>query len=162
MIEQQGQVVALSGSRVSVRLGGKSGCSACDAGKGCGAGVFGRLLQRKPVVMDFENGIDAACGQGVIIGLPESLFLRLLLRFYLYPLLAGLVGAIAGYVLATRLEAGPLGADALTLAGAILSGGFMFWSVRSTDRKFQDLETVHLLRVAGHTLNQESNQEVNL
>ncbi|MEJ2385650.1 MAG: hypothetical protein P8Y54_14930 [Xanthomonadales bacterium] len=52
MIEQQGRVTGAAGSQVRVRLGGTSGCTTCDAGRGCGAGVFGRLLQRRPVELE--------------------------------------------------------------------------------------------------------------
>ena len=96
MIEQQGLIVAVSGGTASVRLGGKSACTACNAGKGCGAGIFGRLLKRKPVVLELKNGPGARVGQSVMVGLPETLFLRLVFKFYLFPLLAGLAGAASG------------------------------------------------------------------
>ena len=147
MIEQQGQVVAAGDGRVSVRLGGRSGCSACDAGKGCGAGVFGRLLQRRPVVMDFENRIGADSGQAVMVGLPESLFLRLVTRLYLLPLLAGLAGAVAGFGLASQLQSGPLGADLATLAGALAAGGLAFRWIRAKKMEFPARSAVHLLRI---------------
>ena len=92
MIEQQGRVVDATGARVRVRLGGTTGCTACDAGRGCGAGVFGRLLRRRPVELEFDNHVGAEPGQAVMVGLPESLFLALTLRLYLLPLLAGVLG----------------------------------------------------------------------
>jgi sigma-E factor negative regulatory protein RseC len=97
MIEQQGEVLASSHGEALVRLGGRSGCAACDAGRGCGAGVFGRLLRRRPVVLPLGNAVGAQRGQAVIVGLPESWFLSLVARFYLYPLVAGLVGASLGH-----------------------------------------------------------------
>ena len=81
MLEQQGQVVATAGGRASVRLGGQTGCAACDAGRGCGAGLFGRLLRRRPVVLEFDNHLDARCGQEVLVGLSERWFLQLVARF---------------------------------------------------------------------------------
>ena len=99
MIEQQGRIVAIANGRASVRLGGMSGCPSCDAGKGCGAGVFGRLLKRNPVELELENGIDAADGQAVMVGISEGIYLRLITRLYLLPLLAGLAGAAVAFYL---------------------------------------------------------------
>jgi len=123
MIEQQGQVIAVSGHLASVRLGGNSGCPACDAGKGCGAGIFGRLLQRKPTVLDLENVIDARVGQPVVVGLPESVFLRLVFHLYLLPLLAGLAGAVIGHYLSVKNQSGPSVTDGIALLGAIVAAG---------------------------------------
>lgn len=149
MIEQQGKVVAVNRGQVCILLGGQAGCSACDAGKGCGAGVFGQMLRRKPLKMNFENRIEAECGQAVVVGLPESLFLRLAVRFYLLPLLAGLVGGLAGHYLAGSLEAGVAVTDLLTLLGAVLCAGLMLWANRVGQTEFSEMTAVHLLRVAG-------------
>ena len=137
MIEQQGKVIACRPGQVSVQLGGTSGCSACDAGKGCGAGVFGRLLQRKPVVMEFDNDLSARPGNAVMVGLPETVFLSLALRFYLYPLLAALAGAATAHFVA--YTAG--------LAAAYLT----VRRVRSQGMEFSGRNTVHLLRIIEST-----------
>lgn len=146
MIEQQGKVLSATGNRVSVRLGASSGCSACDAGKGCGAGVFGRLLQRKPVEMDFENTVGAEEGQAVVVGLPEVLFLRLVLRLYFYPLLAGLVGAVAGHFIAAKLLNAGAWIDLSTLASAVIAAAWVLRRNRSRHVEFPQKIAVHLLR----------------
>jgi len=156
VIEQQGKVVAVNRGQVSILLGGQAGCSACDAGKGCGAGVFGQMLRRKPLKMNFVNGIKAECGQAVVVGLPESLFLRLAVRFYLLPLLAGLVGGLAGHFLAGSFEAGVVATDSLTLVGAAIFAALMLWANRTGQTEFSEMTAVHLLRVAGK---QESKEE---
>lgn len=129
-----------------MRLGASSACSACDAGKGCGAGVFGRLLQRKPVEMEFKNTIEAAAGQGVVVGLPESLFLALVLRLYLYPLMAGLIGAILGHWVARQWQFAPGWTDLAALAGAIVAAGWLVRRNRLRPIEFPANITVHLLR----------------
>ncbi len=159
MIEQQGQVVAINNGRISVRLGGKSGCPACDAGKGCGAGLFGRMLRRKPVTLDFDNSVNALCGEPVVVGLAESLFLRLVMRLYLIPLLAALGGAVAGHYISVMLNTGPAGADILTLSGAVAGGAAVLFRNGRRAAEFSDVSAVHLLRVVG-TRNHDSNQEV--
>ena len=122
MIEQQGVVVASRSGRAQVRLGGRSGCTACDAGRGCGAGIFGRLLRRRPLVLTLDDALGVSPGQAVMVGLPESWFLTLVTRFYLYPLLAGLVGAMLGHYVSDKFEAVMAVKDAAALLGAVLAG----------------------------------------
>jgi sigma-E factor negative regulatory protein RseC len=151
MLEQQGQVVATAGGRAAVRLGGQSGCAACDAGRGCGAGLFGRLLRRRPVVLEFDNHLGARCGQAVLVGVSEQWFLRLVTRFYLVPLLAGLGGAALGHHLAGMLQAGTAGRDLLTLAGALAAGAVALWRNRARPVGYPAALAVHLLRVVDDT-----------
>lgn len=159
MIEQQGLVVEASGEMVSVRLGGSSGCAACDAGKGCGAGVFGRLLQRKPVVLELHNAPGARVGQAVMVGLPEKLFLRLVLGFYLYPLLAGLAGAVIGHYVSVKFRAGPATADGLALLGAMLAGTTVLMWKRQGHGKaavdFPGKTAVYLLRIVDRAVSEQ-------
>lgn len=118
MIEQQGCVVGLEGDRALVRVGAASGCPACDAGKGCGAGVFGRLLQRKPVVLNLANRIAARDGDVVRVGIPERVFLVLVTRLYLLPVVMGLAGAAIGHHVGVISSAGGLGLDLAAFVGA--------------------------------------------
>ena len=147
MIEQQGKVVAVSNGRASVRLGGSSGCPNCDAGKGCGAGVFGRLLKRRPVVLELENRVNALRGQPVMVGIPESLFLRLISKLYLYPLLAAMVGAIIAYSLSSSLGWNTVSSDLTTLAGGLAGGATVILWNKSDAREFPQSIIVHLLRI---------------
>jgi len=55
MIEQNVQVVRCAEERIWVRMGSQSGCTACDNGNGCGAGVFAKLLQRKPAIIELPR-----------------------------------------------------------------------------------------------------------
>lgn len=146
MIEQQGKVTAKADGRISVRLGASSGCSACDAGNGCGAGVFGRLLQRKPVTLDFDNTVGASTGEAVVVGLPESLFLALVLRLYLYPLLAGLAGAVLGHLLAGGLDWTGWVVDLAALGGALIGALLALRLSRQRPVEFSSATAVHLLR----------------
>jgi sigma-E factor negative regulatory protein RseC len=148
LIEQQGRVVAVKDGLADVRLGGTTGCASCDAGKGCGAGVFGRLLKRKPVTVSLENTVDARQGQPVVVGIPETLFLRLVARLYLYPLLAGIGGAVMGYYLSALSDVGSVGADIITLMSGLASGiAVLIWS-GTCAREFSGSVVVHLLRVS--------------
>jgi len=152
MIEQQGQVVRVIGDIVSVRMGASAGCPACDAGKGCGAGIFGRLLNRKPVTLDLLNDLDSSPGQTVVVGLPESLLLRLVSRLYLLPLLAGLAGAAIGHYLAYRAGAGAAMADGATLLGGIMAGAGVLVRNKYRENESPGKIAVHLLRHADQSL----------
>ena len=147
MIEQQGKVVAVANGRASVRLGGTSGCTSCDAGRGCGAGVFGRLLKRKPVTLQFENRINAEQGQPVMVGIPETLFLRMIARLYLYPLLAGIAGAALGYYLSVLGGLSPVSSDMTTLMCGLAGGGAVLLWNRNNSMEFPESFIVHLLRI---------------
>ena len=153
MIEQQGLIVAVAGKTVSVQLGGSSGCAVCNAGKGCGAGIFRRLLQRKPVVLELNNQPGALLGQAVMVGLPETLFLRLVFSFYLFPLLAGLAGAAIGHYISVKLQVVSAASDALALLGAVLAGVFALkWNQQENGKSLGEFPrkiTVHILRVVG-------------
>ncbi len=131
MIEQQGRVLSLGPERVTILLGTRTGCPSCDAGKGCGAGLFGRLISRKPITLELtlespletapekEGHLPLIPGQAVLIGIPEAFFLRLLVRFYLLPVLAGLLGAVLGHALAGALQWAAAGQDLLAALGAL-------------------------------------------
>jgi sigma-E factor negative regulatory protein RseC len=147
MIEQQGEVIAADGEQVTVRMGGRSGCPACDEGRGCGAGVFGRLLMRRPVLLSLDNPVGASAGQAVVVGLPEAWFLGLVARFYLYPLLAGLVGGAFGHYVCRMLESGAAVTDLVTLLSALAAGTTVVRRNRRWSAKQPGSVEVRLLRV---------------
>ena len=118
------QVVRCTEQRIFVRLGSQSGCTACDNGNGCGAGVFAKLLQRKPAIIELERrDIDVKPGQMVTLAFPEQIYLKMVLAYYGWPLLAALIGAFAGYSLAVSLQFEALLLDAGTLIAGIVAGG---------------------------------------
>ncbi len=145
MISQQGRVLEVDGNRVSVLIGGVSGCEACDAGKGCGAGIFGRLLRNRQTTIQLPNSIGAVQGQTVHLGITEKCFVNLVLRLYAWPLLAGLAGAVAGYVLAVRSNQDGMALDFWTLLSGLATAALaLLWS-RNRFREFPGESAVHLL-----------------
>jgi sigma-E factor negative regulatory protein RseC len=133
LIEQQARVIRIEEDIAWVSVGGQSGCPACDAGKGCGAGVFGRLLRRKPVELPLPNEPGARAGQAVTLGIPESLYLKLVFRQYGWPLLAGLAGALASHHISKQFQAGPVLSDAITLAGMAGAAALAFAGLRKSN-----------------------------
>ncbi|MDX1556572.1 MAG: SoxR reducing system RseC family protein [Xanthomonadales bacterium] len=148
MIAQQGRVLAVQGGDALVRIGGTSGCPACDAGKGCGAGIFGRLLNRNPVSVKVRNSIGAAVGQPVQLGIAEHRFLALVARIYVLPLLAGLSGAAIGFAVAQRLGyPGPV-TDLLTGLCGVMLAGLAFYLARRSLRRIPGRAAIRLLPAA--------------
>jgi len=149
MIEQQGRVITATLLKASVLVGASSGCPACDAGKGCGAGIFGRLLLRKPITLELVNSVQAKAGQAVMVGIPETVFLRLLSRLYLFPLIAALTGAAVGHYLAFRMDSSTAMQDALALLMALILA-VLTLPISKARQKWQPQENVvKLLRLAG-------------
>jgi len=139
MIEQNVQVLQCSDERIWVRMGSRTGCTACDNGEGCGAGLFTKLLRRKPVVLELaRNDIDVQAGQMLTLAFPEQLFMKLVFTSYGWPLLAALAGAYSGYVAGAWLQLGPLMIDMLTLA----AGGLAAWTLLRLTRHANTTETV--------------------
>ena len=89
MIEQQARILSVEHGLAQVSVGPQSGCSACDAGQGCGAGLFGRLLRRKPISVVLPNPGGFRAGQSVVLAVSELFYLRLVARLYALPLASG-------------------------------------------------------------------------
>jgi len=144
MIEQNVQVVRCQDQRVWVRLGSQTGCTACDNGNGCGAGVFAKLLQRKPVIMELaRNDMDVEPGQMVTLAFSEQVYLRLVFASYGWPLLAALAGAFAGHGLGTWLQLGPGLIDASALFGGVLAGGLLMRIIKKRGSADTVLSALH-------------------
>ncbi len=123
MIEQNVKVLRCQDDRLWVQMGSQSGCSACEDGKGCGAGVFSRLLRRKPVVLELpRNELEIRAGQMVTLAIPEKAFISLVFGSYGWPLLAALAGGSAGNSMFTHWQAGPVFIDMGTLVFAVCCG----------------------------------------
>jgi sigma-E factor negative regulatory protein RseC len=146
MIEQQGTVVGLDEQTVSVRIGASAGCPTCDAGRGCGAGIFGRLLRRSPVEVEIPNTLGARQGEMVTVGIPEQEFLRLLFQLYFLPLVSGLAGAVVGHYLAGLLGAGETMTDAITFIAGACCGGLALWLTRRSPPELRGRMNLRLVR----------------
>jgi sigma-E factor negative regulatory protein RseC len=145
MIEQNVQLVRCQDEKVWVRMGSQSGCTACDNGHGCGAGLFAKLLQRKPVVIELEQkGLVAEPGQMVTLAFSEQVYIKLVLASYGWPLLAALTGAFVGYGLGTWLSLGPVVVDAFTLGFGLLASIFTLRWIRRRYSPDAVLKSLHM------------------
>jgi len=143
MIEQNVQIIRCENKTVWVRVGSQTGCPACDNGQGCGAGVFAKLLQRKPVVLELPcESEDLRVGQMATLSFPEQLYLKLVLANYGWPLLAALAGGWAGFVLLNKFLLNGFLLDAVTLFSGLLAAGLVMKLIKhrgATDRVIDEM-----------------------
>jgi len=132
VIEQQGRVVEYLSSRAKIEVGPLDGCSRCASGKGCGAGLFVRLINRKPTQLLVNSSKPLKSGESVTIGIPESLFLRWVAQLYGLPLLAAFAVAIPVQFLAEKSGLGAGLSDMAVLAGSV--SGFILMLLILRDR----------------------------
>lgn len=119
-----GRIVEISGERAKVSLPRKEGCAGC--GK-CSFAAGGGSM-----VLEADNDAGGRVGDEVEVNLPFRDPLRASLLIFGLPLLALLVGAIAGYRIFQSFGADPdFGA---LLIGAVGLGAIFAW-VRSRERK---------------------------
>lgn len=131
MIEQNVQVMRCENKTIWVRLGSQSGCSVCDKGQGCGAGVFAKLLERQPVLLQLADPDGAfRVGQMVTLALPERLYLKMVLATYAWPLLAALAGGWVSFAIARNYQLGNVLLDLATLTGGLLAAALVMRAVR--------------------------------
>lgn len=144
MIEQNVQIIRCENKTVWVRVGSQSGCSACDNGQGCGAGVFAKLLQRKPVVLELPcQGEGLKVGQMAKLSFPEQLYLKLVLVNYGWPLLAALAGGWAGFALMKNFLLNGFLLDMATLFSGLLTAGLVMRLIQqrgASDRVLDEMK----------------------
>lgn len=91
--------VAADGIRIQALNPGN--CPRCAEGRGCGGGILSRLVaQKRPDVRAETRVQNLQVGDGVIVGIDESVLLQASVWVYIVPLLAMLVaGGVAHQLL---------------------------------------------------------------
>ncbi len=135
MIEQQGQVVRLQEENAFVRVGATSGCLSCESGKGCGGGIFARLVPKKPVTLEVPittQSPQPKVGQQVLLGISDVFFLRWTALLFGAPLVVGLLAAGLAQWLADSsvIELSLRMKDALVLSAAMTSAVVTLFIIR--------------------------------
>ena len=145
MIEQNVQVMRCDKESLWVRMGTQSGCTACDNGKGCGAGLFAKLIQRKPVILKLaRNEMRVEAGQMLTLAFPGQVYMKLVLASYGWPLMAAIGGALAGYSLAEWAGLQVVAIDAATLIGGVLAAWLCVRLFRSRETEKAILNSLHM------------------
>ena len=86
-------------------------------------------------------------GQPVLLGLAESLFMKLVLRLYGLPLVSGILGAVAGQALAQLRGFSPGMSDLTTIATALAGVALVliFWN--RTSKPDVNSSDIHMLEI---------------
>lgn len=120
MIENIAEVVRQEHDHIWLQGTTISGCARCDAGRGCGGGIFGKLVRRR--MAGFAVPADdwhLQAGDVVVVGLTEGVLLRATLLTYLLPLTLLFAGGVIGQLWFAREWA------SIALAGLGLVAGIM-------------------------------------
>ncbi len=96
MLYERATVLDCDGRWAWVQAASQAGCARCAAGRGCGGGIFGRLLGSRLHRVRALNEAAAAPGDTVLLGLHEAVLWQGALRVYGWPLGLLLVGVLVG------------------------------------------------------------------
>ncbi len=94
MIEQKVKVVKLFSDMAICESLSRTGCAKCEAGEGCGGGVFSKLFGSKTYQIEVLNKLQLQPGEKVTIGISESAITFGSLLLYFVPLLGLILGAL--------------------------------------------------------------------
>jgi sigma-E factor negative regulatory protein RseC len=120
MIKEQAKVISRQGRWIEVQMQRQSACNHCELNQGCGTGAIGRLLGHRSKPLMIESSFDLEPGDRVILGMPDSSFLKASLLIYGLPLFSLLLSAIVGQWL---FEASEIKVLVMTIMG--FGGGFL-------------------------------------
>ena len=96
MIEQTVKIVALEGGDVWIESLSLHGCAKCEAGEGCGGGIFAKLFGGKQFRMKINNSLNLDLNDNVVIAVADSAVTNASLLSYLLPLMGLTLGAVLG------------------------------------------------------------------
>ena len=100
MIEENGVIVSLDGQFAKIAPLVEGGCHSCASSGVCGTTVLAPFFDKKQRLLLAENTINAQPGDEVVIGLNKMAVVMSSLAVYLLPLLALIIGAVVGDILA--------------------------------------------------------------
>ncbi len=150
MIEEQAQVVEISGEQLVLQVQTQSACGSCAASKGCGTSVLSKVVGGKFTRFQAENNIDAELGDTVIVGISEDALLTGSMMMYVVPIIAMMLFALlSDYLLPASADS----RDLLIAVTAII--GFAVGSYTSkcyfqSRSNIQRFTPVVLRKVANH------------
>ena len=129
MVTEEGVIERVFQQKAVVRIRKSSSCANCKSRDGC------EVLSGKEILIEVANSLQAKIGDHVEISVSTDSLLKLSLLVYFVPIIALVIGASAGNLLAESFGVGS------TLA-SIVGGGFLmgvtFLILRKIDRAAQD------------------------
>lgn len=136
---RQGEIIAVQGTSADVKLELQGFCSGEHK---CASASFAKDLSPGRIRIKAENTIGAGVGERVRIGVYSPGFYRALFFVFILPLVAIIVGCIAGIKCALWWDL-PHKRDLYAGIGAILLCGISLLVSRFVDRRIHPRYTVH-------------------
>lgn len=96
LLEERALVLSVDRERAWLRCERQAGCARCAEGKGCGSGLFSRLLGDRLEAVPIQNTLKARPGDVVLLGLEPAAIENAAWLVYGLPLAGLLSGALAG------------------------------------------------------------------
>lgn len=122
LLEERALVLEVSGDQAWLRCERQAACARCAEGKGCGSGLFSRLLGDRLEAVPVHNALQVEPGDVVMLGLEPAAVENAAWLVYGLPLLGLLLGALAGQAAGTG--------DLPAVIGAMLGGALGLIVVR--------------------------------
>ena len=128
MITERGIVETVAGDRAVVRIAQSSSCASCESRAACG------MVSDKEIRVEVRNELRAKAGDLVEISMPAPSLFKMGMVVYLFPVLALILGAVAGSLVAARLG---LEDNLASIAGGVAALGISFGVLRKLDRSIR-------------------------
>ncbi len=125
MVTEEGIIEKISRDKAMVRMQQRSACAACSSKDGC------RVSSDKAVMIEVVNDLQAQVGDRVEISMGSASLLKVSFLVYFIPVLALIVGALAGDYLARPLH---MQASLASILGAVIAMGITFYILKRLDR----------------------------
>lgn len=128
MIEQTVVIIAIEDQDAWVESLPQTGCERCDAGEGCGGGIFARIFGNKQFQLKIPNLLNAGLHEKVVIGISENAITSGSILLYLLPLMGLFTGAVLGQIIDQKLH--HLNSEFWTLMLSLIFGIVTFLLVK--------------------------------
>ena len=135
---RQGEVIAVKGSSADVKLALQGFCSGEHK---CASATFAKDLPPSRNRIKAENNIGACVGERVIVGIYSPGFYRALFFVFIFPLIALILGCMAGIKCALWLDVSHK-SDLFAGIGAILLCGLSLVIIRFVDSRVHPRYTI--------------------
>lgn len=150
MIEEQAQVVDVSGEQLVLQVQTQSTCGACAANKGCGTSVLSKVVGKKFTQFQARNDVDAEVGDTVVVGISEDALLTGSMMMYVVPIIAMMLFALlSDFALPATVDSRDLSIAAIAILGFIMGSAVSkhYFQRHSNRERFTP---VVLRKVANH------------
>ncbi len=135
MIEETAIVLSSADGVAQVETRRAATCGGCSARGGCGTAMLTRVFGNRRTRLQVLNPVDAKPGDQVIIGFDQKMLVKASLIVYMAPLLALILGAVAGQFSAQGINLlSPEQGSILGGSAGLLAG--LYW-VRLRSRRVQ-------------------------